>query len=435
MLTHRTLVNATIILGITFHFIFFFAYYGPPNSIYDWSYFIAWAVVFSLVVIYLFTVWKSDISSTAVIILYKLFLLLILISFGRSLLTVTGIKEFKWLLFDSYTGLAFFPALFFIIGVNSKNFSSINKILMIYCLLAFACSLFFIKSADELAVFLLMPIFYVIVTYPIQKSNERLLTLIISVAVIFISLTHRAGVMRIIISYCIVLVYFIILNVKINKAILYLIVFCIMILPFYFLFQGIMGGDSIFEKIFSDSPAEYSQENLMIDTRTFLYAEVFQDLKMSNALPLGKGVAGGYASMSFQTMNRQIVEVGFLQMLLKSGIIGFLVYLTLLFSAVFKALGKSKSLFMKCLGILLASYLLMFFVENVIAFDLLNIVIWLVIGMCHSKELLGLTDNEIRQLYHSGRVDAVKAVNKMTGDEQAASAAYPFKMRQSKRPS
>lgn len=403
MLTHRTLVNATIILGITFHFIFFFAYYGPPNSIYDWSYFIAWAVVFSLVVIYLFTVWKSDISSTAVIILYKLFLLLTLISFGRSLLTVTGIKEFKWLLFDSYTGLAFFPALFFIIGVNSKNFSSINKILMIYCLLAFICSLFFIKSSYEMVVFLLMPIFYTIVTYPIQKNNERLLTLIISVTVVLVSLTHRAGVMRIIISYSIVLVYFIILNVKINKILLYFLVFCIMILPFYFLYQGIM-GDSIFEKIFSDSTVEYSQENLMIDTRTFLYVEVFQDLKMSNALPLGKGIAGGYASMSFQTLNRQIVEVGFLQMLLKSGIVGFLVYFTLLFTAVFKALGKSKSLFMKCLGILLASYVLMFFVENVIAFDLLNIVIWMVIGMCHSKKLLSFNDKEIRQLYQNGTV-------------------------------
>jgi len=403
MLTHRTLVNATIILGITFHFIFFFAFYGPANRIYDWSFFLAWASVFSLVVIYFFTVWKSEISSPAVIILYKLYLLLVLISFGRNLFTINGIKEFKWLLFDSYTGLAFFPALFFIVGCKSKNFSSINKILRIYCLLAFACSLFFIKSADELAVFLLMPIFYVIVTFPIKKSNERLLILIISVAVIFISLTHRAGVMRIVISYCIVLVYFIIRNVKIHKIILYLIVLCIMFLPLYFLYQGIM-GDSIFEKIFNDSPVEYSQEDLMIDTRTFLYAEVFQDLKMSNALTLGKGTAGGYASISFQTLNRQIVEVGFLQMLLKSGIIGFLVYFALLFSAVFKALGKSKSLFMKCLGILLASYLLMFFVENVIAFDLLNIVIWMVIGMCHSKELLSFNDNEIKQLYQNGIV-------------------------------
>ncbi len=116
----------------------------------------------------------------------------------------------------------------------------------------------------------------------------------------------------------------------------------------------------------SGNPTEdYSQSDLSADTRTFLYYEVFQDLKFNNAFVFGKGIDGGYASEIFQTFSRSTVEVGFLQILLKTGIVGFLAYFAMLFSAIFKALGKSKSIFMKCLGLLLSSYVLMLFIENV----------------------------------------------------------------------
>jgi O-antigen ligase len=256
---------------------------------------------------------------------------------------------------------------------------------------------------DELAVFLLMPLFYVIITYPLQSNRDRILTLIVSVSVILISMTHRAGMIRILLSYFIVLVYFIILKVKISKVFLYIIVFCLLLVPFYFLYQGVH-GNNIFQTLLGESTADYSQEDLKIDTRTFLYSEVLQDLKLNRAFLFGKGIYGGYASDTFQTWNRRGVEVGFLQILLKLGIVGFIVYFILIFSAIFRALGKSKNLYLKCLALLLAGYFLMFFIENVIAFDLLNIVVWLAVGMCHSKELLRLSDNEIRILYKNGKL-------------------------------
>ena len=403
MLTHRLLVNLSLLLGVIFHFIFFFAFYGPLNSIYDWSFFIAWGSVFLLVFLYLITSWKSCVDGNSIPTFYKLLLIVVLISLFRSVLSAHGLKELKWVLFDSYQGLSLFPVLFFIVGCNKKYFSDINKILLVYCLLAFICSLLFLRSVDELAVFLLMPLFYIIITYPLQSNRDRIITLVISVSVMLISMTHRAGMIRILLSYFIVLVYFIILNVKISKAFIYIVVFCLLLVPFYFLYTGIK-GNSIFQSVLGKSTAEYSQENLRIDTRTFLYSEVLQDLKLNRALPLGKGIYGGYASDSFQTWNRKGVEVGFLQILLKSGIVGFVVYFILIFSAIFRALGKSKNLFLKCLALLLAGYFLMFFIENVLAFDLLNIVVWLAVGMCHSKDLLILNDQEIRSLYLKGKI-------------------------------
>ena len=210
--------------------------------------------------------------------------------------------------------------------------------------------------------------------------------------------------MRIIISYFIVLIYYFILKIKINKTLLYLIIFCVLMIPFYFLYRGMIGYN-VFQEVLGEPTEDYSEQNLRIDTRTFLYSEVFQDLKLSKSLVVGKGIDGGYSSVSFQTSNRKGVEVGFLQILLKTGIIGFLLYFILIFSAIFKALGKSNNIFLKCLGVLLSSYVLMFFIENVLAFDLLNIAIWLVIGMCHSKELLKLNDHEIKRLFINGKID------------------------------
>jgi len=204
--------------------------------------------------------------------------------------------------------------------------------------------------------------------------------------------------MRILISYLIIVIYFVIVKFKVNRKIINIILFCILMSPIYLLYLGI-NGENVIEKILGNNIGGYGQENLRADTRTFLYFEVFQDLNMKKAFIFGKGINAGYLSYSFQTLNRNVVEVGFLQVLLKSGMLGFLLYISLIISAIYKALNKSKNIFMKFLGLFLASYVMLFFIENVLAFNLFNIVIWLVIGICHSEELRNLSDYEIKTIY------------------------------------
>jgi hypothetical protein len=163
-------------------------------------------------------------------------------------------------------------------------------------------------------------------------------------------------------------------------------------------------GQNVFEIVLGENvEGKYGQENIKADTRTFLYVDVFRDLKINKAFAFGKGINAAYLSYDFQTFNRTTVEVGFLQILLKSGIIGFILYITIIISAIFKALSHSNSIFLKYLGMLLTGYILMFFIENIIAFNLLNIVIWLAVGMCHSREIRDLNDKEIRDLLLNGK--------------------------------
>jgi len=46
----------------------------------------------------------------------------------------------------------------------------------------------------------------------------------------------------------------------------------------------------------------------------------------------------------------------------------------------------------------------MFFIENTLAFDLLNISTWFIVGMCHSDKLRALNDQEIKILFLNGLI-------------------------------
>lgn len=404
MFSKKQLVNISFILALVFHFAYYFNEYGPIEDYFDSNilYILGWGSVLIMIFLYFGTYWRSDFKGEKISIVYDLLVFWLFVCLIRSLITYRDMSELRLFLFSTYLGLSLFPVFFFIVGLNINYFYSINRILTVYLIVATIVSLFFIKYF-EIQLFLLYPIFYIILTIPFRSKGGKILVILISVSIIIVSLTNRAGIIRILISYCILASYYIMLYIKIDKRLLKFLVFCILMLPIVSLYLGI-NGESIFQIILGGDNSDYSQLNPYADTRTFLYYEVFQDLRFNNAIVLGKGIGSGYMSENFQTYSRSMAEVGFLQILLKTGIVGVLLYLSVIVSAIYKALGRSKSVFMKSLGLLLTSYVLLIFVENVIAYNLLNVLIWIVVGMCHSPALRDLNDDEFKILYRVGKL-------------------------------
>ena len=400
MISKKTLVFFSFAMAILYHFILYFDTYGPAlgNTIANANSFLALGSSVILIFVYITTKWRVDLKGSNIMFLYDLMILWVFISYFRSMFNFYRTFAMKEMLFSPYVGLSLFPILFFIVGINKKYFYMVNRILFIYCLIVFVLSLPFI-SYFEIQFFLLMPLFYIIVTFPLQTPKARIITLIIAVTVFITSITNRAGILRISISYLIIIIFYMVLKMKVNRKLINVIVFLALLTPFYLLYLGISGKD-VFKMVLGDNTEEgYRQDNLRSDTRTFLYVDVFRDLKINNAFVFGKGINAGYASHDFETFNRLAVEVGFLQILLKTGIIGFLLYMALIISAIFKAINNSNNIFIKYLGMLLSGYVLMFFIENMILFNLLNIIIWIIVGMCHSRELREMDDEEIRELF------------------------------------
>lgn len=403
MFSKKQLILISFTLAILFHFFFYFNLYGPSISVLDSEVIYLFPLVSSVIMLFVYfgTYWRVSLRGAKITILFDILLAWILISLGRSLLQCHSLGDIVEVIFSNYLGLSLFPVLFFIAGTKPEYFFAINKTLSIYILIAALVSMLFINYF-EFQLFLLLPIFYIIITIPLRTPGGRLMVILIAVSIIIVSFTNRAGLIRILISFCILGAYYLMKMVRINKKLLHTLVLLVLMIPIISLYLG-MKGQSVFQIVLGEEHDNYSQLNPYADTRTFLYYEVFQDLKLNNAFLFGKGMNAGYASDSFQTYNRQVVEVGFLQMLLKTGIIGCLLYFSIILSAIVKALGRSRSLFIKALGLLLASYLLLFFIENIIAYNLLNVIIWYIIGLCSSETLRSLSDQEIRNLFlHPG---------------------------------
>ncbi len=411
MFSKKQLIIISLILAILFHFAFYFDLYGPSNKFvasYP-KFFFAFGSVLIMIFLYFGTYWRRDLRGNSITLLFDLLVFWVFICFFRSLLEIRNPKELIPFLFYNYSGLSLFPILFFIVGINLNYFNSVNKILLIYLFLAALISFFFINYF-EFQIFLLMPLFYVIVTIPLRSTWTRILIIIISLSVVIVSLTNRAGIIRITASYCIVIAYYIMMNVKISKKFINVIVLSLLMIPMISLYMGLQ-GKSVFQITLGDKESS-SQLNPYADTRTFLYYEVFQDIKNSDAIIFGKGMNAGYYSESFNMFSRTIVEVCFLQILLKTGIVGFILYISIIISGIFKALSKSKNLFLKSLGLLLAIYTVMIFIENQIAYNLINVVIWIVVGMCHSPALRELSNEEIKDLLINPKFNSkLKAIN------------------------
>lgn len=321
---------------------------------------------------------------------------------------MSSLNELVPFLFYNYLGISLFPVLFFIAGINYRYYRPINRILSGYIIVGTIVSLLFVNYF-ELQVFILMPIFYIILTIPLRNSAGKIFVLSVTIMIIALSFTNRAGILRIIISTSILLAFYLMQSVRISRNLIKGLVFVILLIPVVAMYFGIK-GDSIFQVILGEDTQPYSQMNPYADTRTFLYYEVFQDLKINKALVFGKGLNATYASEAFQTFGRPMVEVGFLQILLKSGIVGVILYLTVIIRAIYLSLGKSTSIHIKSLGLLLSGYVIMLFIENIIAYNLLNVIVWILVGMCYSPKFRALNDVEFKAMF--GEPERVRLTNR-----------------------
>ncbi len=399
MFSKKQLVILSLLSAIVFHFVFYLNEYGPGGGVLNYYIIFSFAFVSIVLIafVYLATRWRVDLRGSFEIWIFEMLMVWIVISLIRSLLQINTSEEFKSFFLSSYLAIAFFPMLFLLVGLNAKYFYSINRIVFFYTICVTIFSLPFV-SYFELMLFLTFPIFFVITTIPLRSFPGKLVIIIISLTVILVSLTNRAGILRILLSFSVVIGYYIITYAKMGKKWLSALVFVILMIPVVSLYLGVK-GQSVFQLALGDSNSNYNQLDPYADTRTFLYYEVFQDIKNSNSFIFGKGMNAGYYSEAFQTYQRPVVEVGFLQILLKTGVIGLILYLTLIITAIFKALSRSNNNYIKSLGLLLVGYIIMVFIENQIAFNLLNVMIWMVIGMCLSRDLRKLDDQEIKRLF------------------------------------
>lgn len=351
--------------------------------------------------------------------IYRLLLAWNVVTILHGVLTAKSYWDWKTLLLSSALFLLI-PLVFFI----GRNLLLARQTLFFFikyiCVYGFLLIPLTLTTNEELYARIVVPVSFFLVCIPYLKPKHRILLIIVAFVSILSILDFRANIIKITVSVLTLGVFYLksIFSNKIYKwahAIMF-------ILPVFLLIMAVFGGFNLFEQLqknegYTIKTRGSEASNLAADTRTFLYVEVFQTMNDNNAWIFGEGAVGKYKSIYFTELvtgnMRFSTEVGFLNTLLYSGILGVLLYFLILFFCSYYAIYRSNNYLSKMLGLLIASRWVLFFLEEFTQFDINNYFLWIILGLVASNRFRSFTDSYLTQFFKFGYIkDQIKDQDK-----------------------
>lgn len=137
------------------------------------------------------------------------------------------------------------------------------------------------------------------------------------------------------------------------------------------------------------------------DTRTGVVNSFYRDMNTTDWL-IGRGVNGQYFCPGIDEGNRIttyriVIETGYLQIILKGGIISLTLLLLIAIPAMIKGFFQSKNLLSKGAAIWILWFLLMLYSSVGNAFILSYLLFWISIGICYEPAIISKTNDEIKR--------------------------------------
>lgn len=259
--------------------------------------------------------------------------------------------------------------------------------------------------------FYLIPISLLILFFPVFTKRQKFILLLFTGIILFADLGARSNVIKFGIPFFILLFYY--LRNKISVKMIEASRLALFIIPFLLFGLGVSGVFNIFnisEHMKEDVTAvgvDYEgnrvEQNLIVDTRTFLYMEVLESAMYNNYWLLGRTPARGNDSEAFGAMEAEFTgryerlsnEIGLANVFTWTGVVGVILYLLIFYRASFLAVNKSRNIYVKMLGVYVAFRWLYSWVEDVNNFSLSYFMLMIMIGLCFSYSFREMTDKEI----------------------------------------
>ena len=248
-----------------------------------------------------------------------------------------------------------------------------------------------------------VPIFFFILAIPFLQKKNQIFVIMISIFFIIIDLNWRTNILRVFFCYSFVILYFLF---SLKKKFLNFIGVLVFSMPMILLYLGYSGKFDVFEYIVAD---QESESILAGNSRTFLYVEVFESLKNKNTnLLIGGGASAGYETSVFfddkvtlsVDRERYKAEVAFLNTLNKSGLIGILLDILLIFISAYYVINRSNNDFSKLLSVYLFLSWILYFLEMPQSLNINYFMHYLIIGLCLSSSFRNSNNEEIKLLFN-----------------------------------
>jgi hypothetical protein len=245
---------------------------------------------------------------------------------------------------------------------------------------------------------------YIFAPYLSKTKKYVILIATILLLLVLILISERAVFLSLlsgILSYCLI-------SFVKSKRVLIIIASAVIFISIAILSFGLYYKISVFEvlpQLFSDK-----SDDLAMDSRTFLYLELSDDLDRNNSWVFGKGILGSYYSLTMEmaavngynvdSKNRIGIETGFLQYILKGGLLYLILYMIIMIIAIFRALKFANNDFLKIVAFMLVGRFFISTISEYPAFDLKNIIFWILMGLCLSDKYLKLSNSDIYALIY-----------------------------------
>ena len=244
---------------------------------------------------------------------------------------------------------------------------------------------------EYLAKFLSIPCGYILLTYKYHPRNRKLLAFgVMIISLLFALYKARRGLSLICGSILIFSYFLYLVNTKRVVITIYLSVLLVLGGAYYESSIYNINNNKLFSFI-----AKRGEE----DTRTPVELYFYSDFKTNDWL-MGRGINGEYYCPNIDedqlTDYRSYIETGYLEFILKGGMIFLGLYLLILIPALFLGLFYSKNILSKAAAIWITVSLLALYPSTVNTFTLNFLLVWISAGICYSSELRNLSDNQIK---------------------------------------
>lgn len=162
----------------------------------------------------------------------------------------------------------------------------------------------------------------------------------------------------------------------------------------------LIGAGAIIFTMYSDSAFSILLTRLDADTRSGVHVAFFADFAGKPLdLIFGRGLNGTYyhPGISEGVIYRNVVETGYLYLILKGGILYLVMFLYILLHAAYKGFFKSNNRLTKGMALYIVAHVLFLYPFGLPAFSFEYVILWVSILFCESIFWRSKNDNEIIQ--------------------------------------
>lgn len=338
----------------------------------------------------------------------NLYLIWNVVCISRGLIIAENYWEWKALI--SHGFFLLLPLIIYL-GNSYLAIHQIVKIWIRYGLILFIFWLPFLYD-DGVGQFL-VPVSFLILFLSILRLKWKYLIIFLSIFSIVFDLSARGNIVK----YLVPLIFGCLVYIQnLHKVkILNNIRLILLYSPLLLLLLGILGIFNPFrmDEYFGEYTitkrsifGEKVEENLMADSRTFLYVEVIKSAIKNNYVLLGRTPARGNDSDYFGDFSKETLktgknerygnEVSILNIFTWLGLIGGVLYFLVFLKASYLAINQSSNIFIKLIGLNISFRWMYGFVEDFSMFNLSNIFLWIMLSMCYSQTFRMMSNSQMK---------------------------------------